>query len=181
MLPTAATPREVARAWPRIGAWLIDWLWILLGLAALVPLGLVLRTWEWTLGAGAWNALTFVITVLPVTLWLAWREAAPRGATPGKRRRGLRVVDDRGALVPFRRTLARNVVKVAIPWELGHTVAFGFATTEVDQAPPAWLAVSGVVVYAVMGWFVASLFVGSRRTPYDRLSGTRVVRQPASS
>lgn len=158
----------------RILAWLVDWLWILLGLAGLLVVSLLLRSWEWELSAVGWNILTFFVTVVPVTLWLAWREAAPRGATPGKRRLGLQVVDaGDGTLVPFGRSLVRNLAKVAVPWELGHTVAFGFATLEAGV--PGWLTALTVLIYALMIWYVASLFIGSGVTPYDRLARTRVV------
>ncbi|MGH8911925.1 MAG: hypothetical protein ACRDVD_05380 [Acidimicrobiia bacterium] len=35
------------RGWKRILAWLIDWLWILVGLMGVLIFGLVFRTWEW--------------------------------------------------------------------------------------------------------------------------------------
>jgi hypothetical protein len=37
------------------------------------------------------------------------------------------------ALVSVRRSLTRNVIKIAVPWELGHTVALGYVSTASAQ------------------------------------------------
>jgi uncharacterized RDD family membrane protein YckC len=98
-----------------------------------------------------------VLTV-PVTLWFAWWEAAPRGATPGKRLLGLRVatVDGRG-LSP-RRSLLRSLVRVAVPWELAHTGVWNALAWPGPEAPVN-----------------AALFTGARRPLYDRIAGTVVL------
>jgi uncharacterized RDD family membrane protein YckC len=46
------------------------------------------------------------LLTMPVTLWLACWEAAPRGATPGKRLLGLHVVAANGGAVSLGRSLA---------------------------------------------------------------------------
>lgn len=159
----------------RLLAWLIDWLWILILPAALVPVGWLLGRLGVAFTAAGANLFGFLALVLPVTLWLAWREAAPRSATPGKRGRGLRVVAaTTGAPVGFGRTLLRNLLKVTIPWQLGHTVAFGFATLG-DAQVGFGLVVVSVACYGLMIAYVLALFIGDGRTPYDRLSGTVVL------
>ncbi|MEV0802361.1 RDD family protein [Kribbella sp. NPDC050281] len=164
-------------AWLRITAWLVDWLCILVLALALVPIGLAVRGLE--LPVWALNLGSFLLLVLPATLWLAWRESA-RGATPGKRLRGLMVVSVRtGRRVSFGRALARNVLKVTVPWELGHTVAYGFAT---EAEPGGWLIVVSIVLYAVVLVWIAGLF--ARVSPYDAMAGTRVTltsNHPATS
>lgn len=153
-------------AWRRLTAWLIDWLWILILPALLVPIGFLLRNAglpSWLLNLGA-----FLVLIVPVTVWLAWRESSSRQATPGKRVRGLRVVRD-GERASFRRALLRNALKVALPWELGHTVAYGFAS----GSEGAWLIVLTVLTYVVLFAWAGSLF--RPRTLYDVLSGTQVV------
>jgi uncharacterized RDD family membrane protein YckC len=61
-----------------------------------------------------------VLTV-PVTLWFAWWEAAPRDATPGKRLLGLRVSRLDGGALSWPRSLLRSAARIAVPWELAHT------------------------------------------------------------
>lgn len=168
----------------RLLAWLIDWLWILILPVALVPVGWLLGRMGVVFTTAGANLFGFFALVLPVTLWLAWREAAPRSATPGKRGRGLRVVAAAtGASIGFGRALSRNLLKVTIPWQLGHSVAFGFATLG-DAQVGIGLMVTSVACYGLMIAYVLALFIGDGRTPYDRWSGTMVEvaeRDPARS
>ena len=64
-------------AWRRIGAWAVDWLIISAYAVALVPLGLLLVNNSVQLPALGWNAASFVVLILPATVWLAaWKAAA---------------------------------------------------------------------------------------------------------
>lgn len=163
----------------RLLAWLADLLRIVLLPLALIPLGLLLNRAGVDFGQAGWNLVGFLLLIVPVTLWLAWSEATPRGATPGKRWQKLRVVDARTREpVSISRALLRNTLKVALPWELGHTVAFGFATTFAAGGSGViapWLTVVTIACYALMIIYVVSLFIASGRTPYDWLSGTAVI------
>ncbi|WP_147943483.1 RDD family protein [Microbispora sp. CSR-4] len=167
-----------APAWRRITAWLIDWLFILILPLLLVPVGVVVYSAGLRLPVGLWNLVSFLLLIAPVTLWCAWRESGRFQATPGKRVRGLIVVDARsGGPIGFGRALLRNTAKIALPWELGHTVAYGFATAAPN--PPGSLLVLTIIVYVIMFAWLGALFLPSGRTPYDLLSGTRVVRPQA--
>lgn len=107
-------------------------------------------------------AVIAVLTV-PVTLWFAWWEAAPRGATPGKRLLGLRVSRLDGGALSWPRSLLRSAVRIAVPWELAHTGVWNSLV---------WLGPEGpvnLVLFAVAnGLLVLNLvllFVGARRPP----------------
>lgn len=97
--------------------------------------------------------------------------AGEAGQGPDRRGRPL------GGPIGFGRALLRNTAKIALPWELGHTVAYGFATAAPN--PPGSLLVLTIIVYVIMFAWLGALFLPSGRTPYDLLSGTRVVRPQA--
>src|SRR4051812_31096826 len=158
----------------RIAAWAIDWLIISLYAAALVPLGLWLYERSVRLPPLGWNAVSFVVLVVPATVWLAAWEASERGATPGKRLLRLRVRTLQGRPPGWRRAVARNALKVALPWELGHTAAFLLADPRTGRS----LGLIGIACAFVACGFaavcVAALFIGQGRTPYDRAAATEV-------
>jgi uncharacterized RDD family membrane protein YckC len=166
----------------RVGAWALDWIIISLYAGALVPLGLLLDARGVRLPTPGWNAVAFVLLIAPATLWLAAWERAGAAASPGKRRLGLRVIADGRSTLGWPRALLRNGLKVALPWELGHTAAFILADPGTEQGGP--LAVTGmacgVVACVLAGTYVLSLWIGSGRTPYDRAAGTRVGRSGAT-
>jgi uncharacterized RDD family membrane protein YckC len=158
----------------RIGAWCVDWLIISAYAGALVPLGLLLAGRSADLSPAGWNAVALVLLVAPATVWLAAWERGPRAASPGKRLLRLRVDAGGPAELGWRRSLVRSGLKVALPWELGHTTAFIFADPHASgpafATGVACLAAAGVLAVG----YLVSLFVGTGRTPYDRAVDARV-------
>jgi uncharacterized RDD family membrane protein YckC len=161
----------------RLVAWVVDWgcilVWVAITAAVGVPLFLVGVTEG--IGTVTLNLVGAVLVVIPVTFWFAWLESGARQATPGKRLRALRVVSATdGARVTFGRALLRNTLKIAVPWLIGHAAVFAIVGTGDSAAVPAGVWLLTAAAYALPILYVASLFVGTGRTPYDRLSGTTV-------
>lgn len=105
-----------ASGWRRLAAFGVDYGIIAAYLGVLVLVGVLGRAADLlpsrvtTPGGRIIGQLTaMVVLTVPVTLWFAWWEAAPRGATPGKRLLGLRVSRlDGGALSWHARCCARG-------------------------------------------------------------------------
>ena len=162
----------------RVVAWVVDWLVIAAYAALLLPIGLAVGAPSWDLAPTVWNVISFGLLIVPVTAWLAWWERGAGAASPGKRVLRLVVRDPRSGSKPprFGRALVRNALKVALPWELGHTATFVFASRTESTAAQTVGWVCAVLAYGLALAYVVSLFVGSGRTPYDRIAGTRVDR-----
>jgi uncharacterized RDD family membrane protein YckC len=116
--------------------------------------------------------VTVAVLTVPVTLWFAWWEAAPRGATPGKRLLGLRVSRLDGTGLPWRGSLLRSLVKIALPWELAHTGVWNSLAWPGPQAPVN--IVLFTLANGLLALYLIALFVGARRPLYDHLAGTVV-------
>ncbi|WP_309620023.1 RDD family protein [Salinibacterium sp.] len=164
----------------RLVAWLVDWLVIVVWVAIVAAVGVPLFLADITapLTPIALNLVAFVTLALPVTVAFAALESSSREASLGKRARRLRVVDSTtGLRVTFWRALVRNTLKIAVPWSIGHAAAYGFVVSSSTGAVPAGVVVVTALAYALPLLYVLYLFIGSGRTPYDRLSGTMVKRQ----
>ena len=160
----------------RIAAWLIDWACILGWVAITLAIGLPLHF------AGiirlndivAQNVVAAIVVVVPVVLFAAAFESRGRAATPGKRALHLQVRSE--SITPrIGRALARNALKIGLPWLIGHVTVFAilFSTTG-GRSPLAGIWILIVVAYALPLVYIVSLFVGDGRTLYDRLTRTRV-------
>ncbi|MHB1171809.1 MAG: RDD family protein [Lacisediminihabitans sp.] len=170
------------QSWNRIVAWLIDWLcilgWILITAAVGVPL--TLSGVIGVIGANSGdllelNIVGLVVMILPVTLVFAWMESRPSGQTLGKRIRRIHVDTMRaGNPLTYRRSLVRNAGKFAVPWTIGHAAVICIFEASAAGHVPVWVIVLTAVAYVIPIMYVASLFIGSGRTPYDRVAGTRV-------
>jgi len=163
----------------RVVAWLIDWACILGWVALTAAVGVPLYLAGITASAGlvTVNLVGAFVVVVPVVLGAAWFESRSVAATPGKRALGLVVRTDVGR-PPFRIALVRNVVKIGVPWLIGHAAVFAIVTSSATTGTvPFGVWVLTGVAYVIPLIWIVSLFVAGGRTPYDRISGTDVVRR----
>lgn len=145
-----------------------------LGLAvATVPLGLIAQQAGW--GDQRWFVLAAsAVPPILATLLAARRESGSVGATPGKRLYGLQVQNLHGEPLSFGQALLRNVTKIAIPWQIGHTVAVGAAFGGFEDRDPLTI-VAAVVIYPLLAVMIASAGLGEGRALHDRISGSRIL------
>ncbi len=125
------------------------------------------------------EAVSFLLTVFPVSLYFALQEGSDRQASWGKRLVGIRVIDLQGRGITRRRALGRALVKL-LPWQLGHTAFFSMSGAEhwpygVEFTPMAIALYAAV--WLLVGVYLVSLALRKdHRTPYDWISGTIVIR-----
>ena len=119
--------------------------------------------------------ISFLLTVLPVTLYFAVQEGGPAHATWGKRRAGLVVVGMDGRPVRFGRALLRSAVKF-LPWQLAHTSLLHIPGWPFEPTEPGPMVVAGLIAAQglVLVYVGTMLFTPSHRTPYDWVAGTQV-------
>lgn len=123
------------------------------------------------LGPLALHLIGIAVVVLPSTVGLTVLEAGRYEATPGKLKYGLRVRrDPSGERISWGRSLARNLLKLGLPWTLGHLAVISVGSSLGVDAVIGVLASAAVPVA-----YVVSLLIGDGRTIYDRLAGTMVI------
>jgi uncharacterized RDD family membrane protein YckC len=174
------TQRQQGLGWRRIAAFGVDYGFIVAYLGFLTLVGVLGRI------AGALptgiatpagrvvaQLVIFAVLTVPVTVWFAGWEATPGGATPGKRLLGLRVLTTGGDQLTWPRSLARTALKFAVPWELAHTAVWNMLVWPGDGGTAVDTLLLSLA-NAAIAVDIVSLFIGSRRTPYDRIAGTFV-------
>ena len=164
--------------WSRLAAWLVDWLLVLgwVAVTAAAGLPLFLGGYVGWLSDLALNVIATLVVVVPVTVGMAVLESSAREASIGKRARRLVVVTvGTSRRISRSRALVRNVLKIALPWTVGHAAVFEITATSTTGAVPVstWIVTACAYILPIV--YVVSLFIGSGRTPYDRISGTTVV------
>jgi len=174
----APTPAGLRR---RALAFLADYAVIAAWIAVVVAAGFWLRAVAPNLAGSLFGdpvmaeVTGFIVLTLPVALYFALAEAGPRGATLGKARLGIRVIGDSTTTISVGRSLLRTALKL-VPWELSHAVIWRYANP--GSAPDALLTAGLVVVWGLVGAnLAAALLDERRRSLYDRLSRTCVVRR----
>ena len=173
---------DAGSGWRRLAAFGLDYLVIAAYIVVLTLVSVTVTSQLAGINSGGrtrpwlFDLLAFATLVLPVILYFAITEASHHQATWGKRRTGLVVITTGGQRLGAGRSLVRSVVKF-LPWQIAHTSLFHIPgwPTAVDSIPAA--AAAGLWISTALALaFIGSLFVfPDRRTPYDRLAGTRVV------
>ena len=120
--------------------------------------------------------LAMVLLTIPVIVYFTAFERSAWQGTPGKRLLGLAVVTEADERPGWGRTLARSVVKF-LPWELAHTMMWRIPgwPAEVEYIPRFVYFGYAVMWLLVLIYLFSPLFDRRMRTPYDRVSGCRVV------
>lgn len=156
----------------RLGAFTIDFAFVFLALIALQLVvavvgltGLPIRDWFAVIGIVGgfliWNG------------YYIWFESQPRGATPGKRRVGLRVIDRRGGPLAPGAIVARNVVR---------NFEFLVPLFAMAQFAQAGLDEHGGKFFFAFAFLIACgispVFHADRLRPGDWIAGTLVIANP---
>lgn len=149
--------------------------------AAMVPLGLVINA---VTDLGQSRTYVHAASVVPpaiATLVAARAESGPRRATWGKRRVGLQVEDvSTGGPIPFGRALARNSLKILIPWQAGHVTTIAAIRGGFEEGDPIAYGAS-FLVYGMMAVYAVTCLRGSGRGPHDLAAGDVVVDVSAAA
>ncbi|HVO17942.1 MAG TPA: RDD family protein [Anaeromyxobacter sp.] len=165
---------EVAAAGDRVGALLLDLLFIALLTAGLL-LPLVALAMVSVVGVDLVLAAAVLAVFLVRTFYFVWFELAWQGQTPGKRRLGIRAVDAQGGPLSAEAILARNLTREL---ELFLPMIALFAPGAAFPGAPGWLALLS------LGWMLAfgflPLFNRDRLRVGDLVAGTVVIRAPAA-
>ncbi len=164
----AALNVKLASIGDRFGALVLDVLFIFLAIAAF---GLFMA-WVGSLGVPTLALIVWLLVFFGVRFfYFVYFEIAWRGATPGKRIVGVRVVDRGGAALTKEAVLARNFLR------------------EIELFLPMTLLLSGagfglgaLISLAIFIWIVCLLIVPfinkDRMRAGDIVGGTLVIRQP---
>jgi uncharacterized RDD family membrane protein YckC len=161
---------KLAHAGDRASAFAIDFVLIMV-----VSVGLVLLASLATGGLGgswAW-AFTEIAVFLLQSFYFAWFEIRWLGATPGKRRIGLRVIDRKGGQLTASAVVARNLVRNI---EVFLPLAVALAPEQLWPDAPGWLRlVAGAWTFVFL---LMPAFNKQRLRIGDMVGGTLVVLMP---
>ena len=164
---------ELAEVGGRVAAFFFDVLAVV-GISLAILLPALIASARFSLGPGWVVALAILVLFLVRTFYFTWFELRWRGATPGKRRMGLRVIDRRGGPISAEAIVARNLtreVEVFLP------VAALSSPQLVWPGAPGWAALLALAWLAVLA--LLPVFNRDHLRVGDLVAGTMVVRAPA--
>ncbi len=152
---------------------MLPWIVVVAAAGAVLYVAGITRDVDVILG----NVIGFITMIVPITVTASGFESSARHATPGKRALRLTVERQVGGGAGFVRSLIRNGIKYALPWELAHTAVFALVGS--TSTTPVWVTAVLLAAYAIpIVSLVLLLMTG--RALHDRLARTAVTSVAAA-
>lgn len=160
----------------RCKAFLIDYILIVAYLISLAAVSLFLlpSVQGWFAGSLVTAQLAgFATVTLPVSAYFVVSDSAGRQSF-GKKRAGIRVVGENGERPSVSRIIFRTALKF-LPWELSHFLVYRLANLG-DTVPLYCYWIGGLVYGLIIAYAATAIFTRKKRSLYDLLAGTQVIR-----
>ncbi|MEJ9228750.1 RDD family protein [Peribacillus butanolivorans] len=162
----------------RIYAFLLDYLLIVLYEILVVgTISIIFRTFFTPLFSSSpvTAELTgFLIMTLPISLYFIFCECSRCQGTWGKKKLGIRVVDGSSQRIGLVRSIARTSIKF-LPWEVAH-FAVWHLMLPTNFSEITILVILNAVCFVALIYLVSPLTNKKRKSVYDWVAGTEVVR-----
>lgn len=165
----------------RIIAFLYDYLIFLAYGILIAAVSIVLKPFFFPLFTGSpfiAEITGFIMITLPFTLYFAFSESSQGQGTWGKRKMGIRVVDNYGNRIGFRRSLVRSSMKF-LPWEIAHFVVWQF-TLPSGYSDVFLSSMLGGVYMICFLYVTVPLTNFRKKSVYDWIAGTEVCKNHQS-
>lgn len=167
-----------AGIWIRLKAFSWDYLWLFLYLCFIFLLSMVLLPGVqdfFTGPVGIAQLTGFLLVTLPISLYFAVADSKLFNGTFGKKKTGIQVVDAQGKPIGFPRSLLRIILKF-LPWELSHFLVYRLMHLGEGEFPLYLMLIGGLIYILMFAYILTVIFSKEKRSLYDRLSGTKVIR-----
>ena len=159
----------LARAGDRAAAFLIDFVLLAFGVIAILLLARLAGSpgGDWT------TAFALLVSFLMRNFYFTWFELRWHGATPGKRKIGIRVIDGDGGQLSADAVFARNFMREIEIWL---PLSLLLAPESLWPSAPGWARVAASVWAFLL--VLMPIFNRQRMRAGDMVAGTRVVVAP---
>ncbi|CAD2073727.1 RDD family protein [Phocicoccus pinnipedialis] len=121
----------------------------------------------------------FFMITLPVSLYFIFCECSEWQGTLGKRKMGIRVVDDFGYRISIGRSALRTAVKF-LPWEIAHFGVWRLMLPSSLSEITVYIILN-VVNLAILTYLIIPFTNKKKKNVYDWVAGTEVVHWHKSS
>ncbi|MER2169413.1 RDD family protein [Paenisporosarcina quisquiliarum] len=117
----------------------------------------------------------FLMVTLPVSLYFIISDSVIGRQSFGKRRMGIKVVNERNETLPILRAIFRTILKF-LPWELSHYLVYRLVYLGDGEVPLNYYIIGGIIYALMFAYILTALFTKRKRSLYDIVGRTQVIK-----
>ena len=117
----------------------------------------------------------FLMVTLPVSLYFIISDSVIGRQSFGKRRMGIKVVNERNETLPILRAIFRTILKF-LPWELSHYLVYRLVYLGDGEVPLNYYIIGGIIYALMFAYILTALFTKRKRSLYDIVVKTQVIK-----
>ncbi|MBA4538144.1 RDD family protein [Bacillus aquiflavi] len=162
----------------RLKAFMIDYILIVAYLAALFVLSVFLFPDIQHLFNGSLIVAQFagfLMVTLPISLYFIISDSVIGGQSFGKKRTGIRVVDENGAALSVIHITFRTILKF-LPWELSHDLIYRLIYVADGKMPFNYYFIGGLIYLLIFAYILTAIFTKKKQSLYDIMTKAQVVK-----
>ncbi|WP_099157538.1 RDD family protein [Virgibacillus ndiopensis] len=162
----------------RFKAFLIDYLLILTYLAMIFAIGAFLFPSIQELFNGSLikaQLVGFLMVTFPISIYFVISDSVIGGQSFGKKKMGIRVVNENGTGLTVRHAIFRTIFKF-LPWELSHYLVYRLVDIGEGEVPIYYFIIGGLIYVSIFTYMLTAIFTKKKQSLYDIVAGTQVVK-----
>ena len=117
----------------------------------------------------------FLMVTLPISLYFIISDSVIGRQSFGKRRMGIKVVNERNETLPILHAIFRTILKF-LPWELSHYLVYRLVYLGDGEVPLNYYIVGGIIYALMFAYILTALFTKRKRSLYDIVVKTQVIK-----
>lgn len=117
----------------------------------------------------------FLLVTFPVSLYFIISDSVIGGQSIGKRKMGIRVVNEKGTALSVLHITLRTILKF-LPWELSHYLIYRLGYIGDKEVPLDYYIMGGIIYVLIITYILTAIFTKKKQSLYDIISKTQVIK-----
>lgn len=117
----------------------------------------------------------FLMVTLPVSLYFIISDSVLGGQSFGKRRMGIKVVNEKEEPLRVLHATCRTILKF-LPWELSHYLVYRLIFLSDAEVPLNYYFIGGIIYALMFAYILTSILTKRKQSLYDIAVKTQVIK-----
>lgn len=115
------------------------------------------------------------MVTLPVSLYFVLTDSVIGGRSFGKKKMGIRVIEETGATLSMPKSIYRTILKF-LPWEIAHYLVYRLVEVGDGEVHFNYYIIGGIIYALIFSYILTAIFTKKKQSFYISFPKTQVVK-----